>query len=192
VSSFQSWEGVGKGVAKQPSAWGLSRSNDCSERRVPKSQVGGSNPPGGTNKVVVSREYVHDDRSGNEPSHLFRRPCLTVFGKAGGRRAPGGRCLTARRRHSYLAVEAPPAPEPPYDATITVPTDIPGAGRVRSTARVVLGGALIAAGLGHLTFARHSFQAQLPDWVRIDKNVVVILSGLVEIALGSALIVARP
>jgi uncharacterized membrane protein len=63
--------------------------------------------------------------------------------------------------------------------------------RLRAVARVVLGGALIVAGLGHLTFARHSFQAQVPDWVRIDKNAVVILSGLVEIALGSALIVVR-
>ena len=63
--------------------------------------------------------------------------------------------------------------------------------RVRSAARVVLGGALIFAGLGHLTFARNDFQAQVPDWVGIDKNVVVILSGLVEIVLGSALIVVR-
>ncbi len=63
--------------------------------------------------------------------------------------------------------------------------------RVRSAARVVLGGALIIAGLGHLTFARTDFQAQVPDWVGIDKDVVVILSGLVEIVLGAALIVVR-
>ncbi len=63
--------------------------------------------------------------------------------------------------------------------------------RVRSAARLVLGGALIIAGIGHLTFARIDFQAQVPDWVGIDKNAVVILSGLVEIALGSALIVVR-
>lgn len=63
--------------------------------------------------------------------------------------------------------------------------------RARSAARVVLGIALIIAGLGHLTFARHDFQAQVPDWIGIDKNVVVISSGLVEIALGSALIVVR-
>ena len=63
--------------------------------------------------------------------------------------------------------------------------------RVRFAARVGLGGALIIAGLGHLTFARTAFQAQVPDWVGIDKNAVVILSGLVEITLGSALIVAR-
>lgn len=64
-------------------------------------------------------------------------------------------------------------------------------GRARCVARVVLGGALVVAGLGHLTFARVDFQAQVPDWVAIDKNLVVILSGLVEIALGSALIVVR-
>ncbi len=63
--------------------------------------------------------------------------------------------------------------------------------RLRSVARVVLGGALTFAGIAHLTFARKDFQAQVPDWVGIDKNVVVILSGLVEISLGSALIVVR-
>lgn len=47
------------------------------------------------------------------------------------------------------------------------------------------------AGLGHLTFARQDFQAQVPDWVGMDKNVVVIVSGIVEIALGLALIVVR-
>jgi hypothetical protein len=63
--------------------------------------------------------------------------------------------------------------------------------RARSVARVVLGIGLIFAGIGHLTFARTDFQAQVPDWVGIDKNVVVIVSGLVEISLGVALIVVR-
>jgi hypothetical protein len=31
-------------------------------------------------------------------------------------------------------------------------------------ARVVLGGVLVFAGVGHLTFARADFQAQVPDW----------------------------
>jgi uncharacterized membrane protein len=81
----------------------------------------------------------------------------------------------------------------PYDATIPNTSDMSStrSARVRSVARVVLGGTLIVAGLGHLTFARRSFQAQVPDWVRIDKDAVVIMSGLVEIALGSALIVVR-
>jgi uncharacterized membrane protein len=63
--------------------------------------------------------------------------------------------------------------------------------RVRSVARIVLGGVLIIAGIGHLTFARTDFQAQVPDWVGLDKNLVVILSGLVEISLGLALIFVR-
>lgn len=63
--------------------------------------------------------------------------------------------------------------------------------RVRFTLRVILGGALIIAGIGHLSFARNDFQAQVPDWIGIDKDFVVIVSGLVEIALGSALIVAQ-
>lgn len=58
-------------------------------------------------------------------------------------------------------------------------------------ARIALGAVLIVAGLGHLTFSRIDFQAQVPDWVGLDKNLVVILSGLVEIALGAALIVVR-
>jgi uncharacterized membrane protein len=61
----------------------------------------------------------------------------------------------------------------------------------RSVARIVLGAVLIIVGLGHLTFSRIDFQAQVPDWVGLNKNLVVILSGLVEIALGLALIVVR-
>lgn len=61
----------------------------------------------------------------------------------------------------------------------------------RTVARVVLGCALIVAGVGHLTSSRTDFQAQVPDWVGLDKDLVVILSGLVEIALGLALIVVR-
>lgn len=63
--------------------------------------------------------------------------------------------------------------------------------RVRSVARIVLGAALIFVGIGHLTFARTDFQAQVPDWLGIDKDVVVIVSGVVEVALGSALVVVR-
>lgn len=63
--------------------------------------------------------------------------------------------------------------------------------RIRSMARVTLGGALVVAGIGHVSFARESFQAQVPDWVGIDKDVVVVLSGLVEIALGAGLIFVR-
>ena len=69
--------------------------------------------------------------------------------------------------------------------------EVPRSARLRSAARVVLGGALVLAGLGHLTFDRSDFQAQVPDWVGIDKDVVVVLSGVVEIVLGIALIVMK-
>lgn len=62
----------------------------------------------------------------------------------------------------------------------------------RTCSRVALGGLLIFAGVGHLTFARRQFQAEVPDWVPMHKDRVVVHSGLVEIALGSALILARP
>jgi uncharacterized membrane protein len=54
--------------------------------------------------------------------------------------------------------------------------------------RILLGLSLVYAGIGHFTFARQEFQAQVPDWVPFTKDLVVVLSGVVEILLGSALI----
>ena len=54
--------------------------------------------------------------------------------------------------------------------------------------RWLLGGALIVAGVGHLTTQRTEFRAQVPDWFPIDEDLVVVASGIVEIALGVALI----
>lgn len=61
----------------------------------------------------------------------------------------------------------------------------------KSVARMLLGAALVFAGVAHLAFSRQEFQAQVPDWVGLDKDLVVILSGLAEIALGTALLLAR-
>lgn len=55
-------------------------------------------------------------------------------------------------------------------------------------ARILLGAFLAFAGTSHLTFARKDFQAQVPDWVPLDKDLTVLLSGGVEISLGLALI----
>lgn len=60
----------------------------------------------------------------------------------------------------------------------------------QKTGRVTLGAALIFAGISHLTFARKAFRAQVPDWVPLKKDDTVVYSGLAEIALGSALILA--
>jgi uncharacterized membrane protein len=59
---------------------------------------------------------------------------------------------------------------------------------VRTVLRWLLGGALIAAGVGHMTAQRTEFRAQVPGWFPIDEDVVVVASGIVEIALGLALI----
>jgi uncharacterized membrane protein len=58
----------------------------------------------------------------------------------------------------------------------------------RSVLRWLLGGALIVAGIGHLTTRRTEFQAQVPGWFPIDENLVVVASGIVELALGASLI----
>ena len=63
-------------------------------------------------------------------------------------------------------------------------------GLARTVGRVGLGAVLAFAGAGHLTFAREEFQAQVPSWVPLDEDLVVLGSGVVEIALGTALAVA--
>lgn len=44
------------------------------------------------------------------------------------------------------------------------------------------------AGVGHLTFARTEFQAQVPTWMPGPPDATVLASGIVEIALGASLI----
>lgn len=56
----------------------------------------------------------------------------------------------------------------------------------------MLGAALVFAGVSHLTFARASFYAQVPPYLPLNVDFVVIASGIVEIALGLGLLfVAR-
>lgn len=63
-------------------------------------------------------------------------------------------------------------------------------GRVaRAAAQVGLGAALVGAGTGHLTTLRREFQAQVPAWVPMDPDTVVVVSGVAEIGLGAALLV---
>ena len=61
----------------------------------------------------------------------------------------------------------------------------------RTPLRLLLGAALIGAGVAHLTTQRTEFQAQVPSWFPLDEDLVVVVSGIVEIALGLALIVLR-
>jgi uncharacterized membrane protein len=67
----------------------------------------------------------------------------------------------------------------------------PHDGAVRTAARWLLGGFLTFAGTAHLTFGREEFQAQVPEWVPVDQDLVVLGSGVAELALGLALLSGR-
>jgi len=49
---------------------------------------------------------------------------------------------------------------------------------------LLLGAFLVSAGIAHLTSARTEFQAQVPVWLPLDPDFVVVASGVVEIVLG--------
>ena len=55
---------------------------------------------------------------------------------------------------------------------------------LKQISRFILGTALTFAGFAHLGPARTEFQAQVPTWLPIDADFVVLASGVVEIALG--------
>ncbi|MBT1711386.1 DoxX family membrane protein [Fulvivirgaceae bacterium PWU5] len=63
--------------------------------------------------------------------------------------------------------------------------------RTQTIFRITLGAFMLLAGVGHLTFQRQEFQAQVPDWVPLSKDLVVILSGIVEVLLGATMIFWR-
>jgi uncharacterized membrane protein len=63
---------------------------------------------------------------------------------------------------------------------------------LRAVSQVALGGVLVSAGVSHLTVSRAEFQAQVPTWLPLDPDFVVISSGIVEIVLGFALITLWP
>jgi uncharacterized membrane protein len=59
---------------------------------------------------------------------------------------------------------------------------------LRGLGQAALGAVLLTAGTGHLTKQRQEFQAQVPSWFPADPDVVVVASGIVELALGAALL----
>lgn len=70
--------------------------------------------------------------------------------------------------------------------SLTEPT--PPATGPQNWVRLGLGAMMTFAGTSHLTFAREDFHAQVPDWFPLDKDVVVLASGVAEIALGAAML----
>ena len=59
---------------------------------------------------------------------------------------------------------------------------------LKSLAQIALGAFLLSAGLSHLDSNRTEFLAQVPTWLPLDADFVVVASGLVEITLGVLLI----
>ncbi|WP_380286586.1 DoxX family protein [Hymenobacter monticola] len=68
----------------------------------------------------------------------------------------------------------------------TVPTN-----RLQTALRLLLGSLMVLAGVAHLTFARPDFQAQVPTWLPLNRDFVVLASGLVEVGLGLAMLFWR-
>ena len=59
---------------------------------------------------------------------------------------------------------------------------------IRKVTQILLGAALIYTGTLHLTSSRQEFQAQVPPWAPFTPDFIVLASGVVEIAIGLALI----
>jgi uncharacterized membrane protein len=60
--------------------------------------------------------------------------------------------------------------------------------KAQTLGRVLLGSAMVGAGVLHLTTQREEFRAQVPDWFPVDEDLTVLGSGVVEIALGGAFV----
>lgn len=91
--------------------------------------------------------------------------------------------------------QQPSSPRHPFSATPRAASPTAGDGHrvgegLRRLARWGLGVALLGAGTGHLTAQRQEFQAQVPPWIPLDPDVVVVASGIVELGLGAALMLA--
>ena len=60
---------------------------------------------------------------------------------------------------------------------------------IKKLLQLSLGAFLTSAGISHLGSNRQEFQAQVPTWLPLDPDFVVITSGVVEISLGLSLII---
>ena len=59
---------------------------------------------------------------------------------------------------------------------------------LRTVFRLALGAFLLVAGVSHLTVNRQAFLAQVPTWLPLEGDLVVVVSGIVEIILGASLL----
>jgi uncharacterized membrane protein len=61
----------------------------------------------------------------------------------------------------------------------------------QNVGRWALAGMLVVAGTSHLTWNRKAFLAQVPKWVPMNADTVVLASGVVEVLLGLSLVGLR-
>jgi len=59
---------------------------------------------------------------------------------------------------------------------------------IKTILQLLLGAFLASTGRSHLGSNRLAFQAQVPTWLPLDPDFVVVASGFVEITLGALLI----
>jgi len=59
---------------------------------------------------------------------------------------------------------------------------------IQTMFRIILGVSLLGTGIAHLTWGRTSFLAQVPPWLPLDGDFVVVVSGIAELALAVGLI----
>lgn len=75
---------------------------------------------------------------------------------------------------------------------MTEPDARTAVGAIRTATRWALAVLLAVAGVSHLTWGRRGYRIVVPDWAtrltRLDKDAIVVGSGVVEIALAGALI----
>ncbi len=79
-------------------------------------------------------------------------------------------------------------PHPSTAGTTVAATGANQTSGAQDLLRLALGAGLVVAGVAHLTWARSTFLAQVPGWVPVDGDLVVVVSGVAEIALGGALV----
>ena len=92
---------------------------------------------------------------------------------------------------SPVPSEGPVQPQDP-DQHLRAAQSHAGDSRLRSgwrtAGRLLLGVFLVFAGVSHLGWSREAFYAQVPPWLPLDRDFIVVASGLVEIALGLGLL----
>jgi uncharacterized membrane protein len=69
--------------------------------------------------------------------------------------------------------------------------DLVDTSTAQNVGRWALAGMLIVAGTSHLTWNRKAFLAQVPKWVPMNADTVVLASGVVEVLLGLSLVGLR-